>query len=114
MSFHSVRMGLIQANHFGNRHFSQRGEYKTPLEDFAGVSRLLSDTVQMIPALTGWIAAYGKKNRNSGSRRMQRCISFYGSSVTSISLPSKSRITKECVPCRSDSIGVTLTPREDN
>jgi len=61
-----VRMGLIQANHFGNQHFSQRGEYRIPLEDFTGVSRLPSDTVQMIPALTGWIAAYGKKIRNSG------------------------------------------------
>src|SRR5437588_12231637 len=70
MSFHSARMGLIQANHFGNQHFSQRGEYRTPLEDFTGVSRLPSDTVQMIPALTGWIAAYGKKNRNR-SRHIQ-------------------------------------------
>lgn len=82
MSFHSARTGLIQANHFGNLHFSQRGGYRTPLEDFTGVSRLPSDTVQMIPALTGWIAAYGKKNGNRGSRHMQRCISFYGSSVT--------------------------------
>lgn len=76
MSFHSARMGLLQANHFGNRHFSQRGEYRTPIEDFTGVSRLPSDTVRMIPALTGWIAAYGKRNRNIGSRRMQRWISF--------------------------------------
>ncbi len=76
MSFHSVWMGLIQANHFGDPHFSQKGEYRTPLEDFTGVSRLPSDTVQMIPALTGWIAGHGKKNRNSGDRRMQRCISF--------------------------------------
>lgn len=43
-------MGLTQANHFGNPHFSQRGEYRTPLEDFTGVSRLPSDTVQMIAA----------------------------------------------------------------
>jgi hypothetical protein len=76
MSFHSARMGLIQANHFGNLHFSERGGFRPPLEDFTGVSRSPSDTVQMIPALTGWIAAYGKKNGNSGSRRMQRWISF--------------------------------------
>jgi hypothetical protein len=40
---------------------------KTPFIHEGGlyVSRLPSDTVQMIPALTGWIAAYGKKNRNS-------------------------------------------------
>jgi hypothetical protein len=66
MSFHSAQMGLIQANHFGDPHFSPRGEYRTQHEDFTGVSRLPSDTVQMIPALTDWIAAYGTKNRNSG------------------------------------------------
>jgi len=69
MSFHSARMGPIQANHFGNPHFSQRGAYRTTLEDFTAVSKLPSDTVQMIPALTGWIAAYGIKNRYSGSNR---------------------------------------------
>jgi hypothetical protein len=65
MSFHWARMGLIQANHFGNQHFSQRGEYRTPPENFTGISRLPSDTAQMIPALTGWIAVYGKQGRNS-------------------------------------------------
>jgi hypothetical protein len=76
MSFHSVRMGLTQANHFGNPHSSQRGECRTLLKDFTGVSKLPSGTVQMIRALTGWIAAYGIKNRDSGSRGMQRCTSF--------------------------------------
>ena len=68
MSFQSARMGLIRANHFGDPRSSSRGEYRRPHEDFTGISRLPSDTVPMIPALTDWIVASGTKNRTSRSR----------------------------------------------
>ena len=82
MSFQSARMGLIQANHFGDPHSSSRGEYRTPHEDFTCISRLLSDTVQMIPALTDWIVASGTKNRTSKSRHYGIARLCLRSSVT--------------------------------
>ena len=70
--------GPYTGESFCDPHSSSRGEYRTPHEDFTGISRLLSDTVQMIPALTDWIVASAQRTELAKVAMMELRVSVYG------------------------------------